>query len=317
MPQLMSDENPPGGAGASSIELYSGAGDDLAHVDELDALRRRLDEQGSVLRTVQSQVGQLAESIAAMVAAGRRRERTLNLNSFVAYVLFTVLLGGGALLLYRTRVDELVEARDRAVGERTALGNRAKELQEELAARDVAGQRALAYWQLLQEGKRNEAIARYAELSQDHLTPTERAVFADSEKSARGEVVDAGYLAGLDAYRAGQHDKAASELKRALAYEEEGPRAAQMRYYLGVSLVKLGDAEGSVRELEKALAGRVEQGGAVDARFWLGVAYEKLGQYEQARTQLDKFASAEPMNPLSVAARRRSAALARRASPTN
>jgi tetratricopeptide (TPR) repeat protein len=293
-----------------SVETTATAG-------EVDALRRRLDDHGAVLRKTQTQLGQLADSLATIVAGARRRERTLNLNSFVAYLLFTVLLGGGALLLYRTRVDELVAARDRAVAERTALGERARQLQEEMAGRDEAGQRAYAYWKLLHENKRNEAIAHYAEIQQDKLTPTERELFADGEKSARGAVVDAGYLSGLDAYRAGQLDKAIGDFKRALAYEEEGPRAAQMRYYLGVAQVKTGDAQGSVRELEKALAGRVEQGGIVDARFWLAIAYEKLGQFEQARTELDKFASAAPMSPMAVFARRKSAALAHRATPTN
>ena len=292
-------------------------GDQSASGTEIDALRRRLDEHGTLLRKTQQQVGQLADSVAALVAAQRRRERGVNLNSFIAYLLFTVLLGGGTFLLYRTRASELVGGRNRAIEERDATRKRAAELQESLATRDSAAQRAHAYYQLLRDGKRSEAIARYGEIEQDSLTPTERELFAEGEKKARAEIVDAGYLTGLDAFRAGASEKAASELKRALAYEEEGPRAAQMRYYLGVSLVKLGDAEGSARELEKALAGRVEQGGAVDARFWLGVAYEKLGQYDQARTQLDKFASAEPMNPLAVAARRRSAALARRASPAN
>jgi len=80
----------------------------------LDALRRKLDDQAAQTRRTQDQVTQLAESIAALVSAGRRRSRWLNLNSFVAYLIFTVLLGAGTLVLYRNRADELVEARDRA-----------------------------------------------------------------------------------------------------------------------------------------------------------------------------------------------------------
>jgi len=284
---------------------------------EVDALRRRIDEHGALLRKTQAQLGQLADSVGALVTSQRQRERRLNLNSFVAYLLFTVLLAGGTYLLYSTRAAELVGARNQAAVEREAMSRRAQELQEQVAARESAAKRAHAYWQLLREGKRSEAIARYGEIEQDNLTPTERELFAEGEKKARAEIVDAGYLSGLDAFRAGSHDKAVAELKRALAYEEEGPRAAQMRYYLGVSLIKTGDAEAAARELEKALAGRVDQAGVIDARYWLGNAYEKLGQYEQARTELDKFASAEPMNALSVMARRKSAALARRAAPTN
>src|SRR5262252_8260002 len=84
----------------------------------LDALRRKLDDQAAQTRRTQDQVTQLAESIAALVAAGRRRSRWLNLNSFVAYLIFTVLLGAGSLFLYRSRADELVEAREHAIGER-------------------------------------------------------------------------------------------------------------------------------------------------------------------------------------------------------
>src|SRR5689334_10171215 len=142
----MSDEMSAGYAGDPSRDP---AFDPTATSGEVEALRRRLDDHGALLRKMQTQVGQLAESLATIVSTGRRRERTLNLNSFVAYVLFTVLLGGGALLLYRTRVDELVAARDRAVTERTALSERARQLQEEMAGRDDAAQRAYAYWKLL------------------------------------------------------------------------------------------------------------------------------------------------------------------------
>ena len=89
-----------------------------------------------------------------------------------------------------------------------------------------------------------------------------------------------------------------------------------MRYYLGVALVKTKEPEKGKRELELALAGRVEQSGAVDARFWLATALEAMGDLAAARTEYDRFASAQPTNPLSVAARRKSMALARKAAPT-
>ena len=60
----------------------------------LDGLRRRLEDQATQTRKTSAQVTQLAESIAALVEAQRRRSRWLNLNSFVAYVMFTVLCGG-------------------------------------------------------------------------------------------------------------------------------------------------------------------------------------------------------------------------------
>jgi tetratricopeptide (TPR) repeat protein len=284
---------------------------------ELEALRRRLDDHGAVLRKNQQALGEMADSVGRLVTSQRRRERWINVNSFVAYVLFTVVLGGAFLTLYRSRARELVHARDVAVDERDQARSRAKGLETTLEAREAGTRSAFAYFQLLQGGQRGEAVARYAELDPAALTPTERAVFEQGHKKAREELIDAGYLAGLDAARDGDHAKAIAELRRALAYEEEGPRAAQMRYYLGVALVKTKEPDKGKRELELALAGRVEQSGALDARFWLASALEGMGDLAAARTEYDRFASAQPNHPLSVAARRKAMALARKATPTN
>jgi tetratricopeptide (TPR) repeat protein len=285
--------------------------------EEMEALRRRLDDHGALLRKNQQALAELAESVGRLVTSQRSRERWMNVNSFVAYLIFTVVLGGAFLTLYRSRARELVQARDAAVIERDEARTRAKSLDETLQKRDAGTKSAFEYFQLLQAGKRAEAVARYGEMDLAALTPTEKAVFEEGHKQAREALVDAGYLAGLDAAKDGDHAKAIGELRRALAYEEEGPRAAQMRYYLGVALVKTREPEKGKRELELALAGRVEQSGAVDARFWLATALEAMGDLTAARTEYDRFASAQPTNPLSVAARRKSMALARKASPTN
>lgn len=269
------------------------------------------------LRKMQLALGGLAETVGRLVTSQRKRERWINANSFVAYVLFTVVLGGAFLTLYNQRARELVQARDVAAAERDQARSRAKALETTLRQREAGTEAAFAYYQLLQGGQRGEAVAGYAELDPATLTPTERAVFEQGHKKAREELIDAGYLAGLDAARDGEHAKAIAELRRALAYEEEGPRAAQMRYYLGVALVKTKEPDKGKRELELALAGRVEQSGAADARFWLATALEAMGDVAAARTEFDRFASAQPNHPLSVTARRKSMALARKATPTN
>lgn len=302
---------PPTSPGAAT----PGAAGDLRA--ELDALRRRLDDHGVVQRKTQQALAELAESVGKLVTGQRKRERWLNVNSFGAYLLFTVVLGGAFLTLYRSRASDLVHGRDAAVSERDTARARAKDLEARLAARDQGSERAFAFYKLLQEGKRVEAVAQYGELDPASLTPTEREVLAQGQKKAREELVDAGYLGGLDAAKVGDHAKAIAELKKALAYEEEGPRAAQMRYYLGVALVKTGEPQKARRELELALAGRVEQTGAVDARYWLASALEASGELEAARTEYDRFASAQPANPLSVAARRKAMTLAHKTVTTN
>lgn len=291
------------------------AADDLR--GDVESLRRRLDEQASIAKRTHETVNRLTESVAHVVASQRRRERFWSLNSFVAYLVFTVLLGGGFYALYRARAGELVSAHERAVHDRDVWRTSAEEARSELKARSEGAELARAYYQLLSEDRRSEAVARYAEVAQAEISDVERAVFADGEKRARAQLVDAGYIAGLDAFRAGQNETALTELRRALAYEEEGPRAAQMRYYLGRTMLTQSDTEGALRQLELAIAGRVDQAGVVDARFYLATALEKLGRFEEARAEFDRFANANPQHPLSVSARRQSAALARKASRTN
>ena len=81
----------------------------------LDGLRRRLDEQANQNRKTQNEVRQLAESIAAMVTQQRKRSRWLNVNSFAAYLIFTLLCGGAFYFLYQGRARELVADRNRVI----------------------------------------------------------------------------------------------------------------------------------------------------------------------------------------------------------
>src|SRR5690349_21088909 len=91
----------------------------------LDGLRRRLDEQANQNRKTQNEVRQLAESIAAMVTQQRKRSRWLNVNSFAAYLIFTLLCGGAFYFLYQGRARELVADRERVISERDAAVRRA------------------------------------------------------------------------------------------------------------------------------------------------------------------------------------------------
>lgn len=294
---------------AHPIELGHRVSDIAA---EVDALRVRFDDQGALLRRTHQAVVGLAESLGKVVEHQRRRERGLNLNSFVAYTLFTLLLGGGFFMLYTTRAGDLVAARDAAVKSREEARTRIRSLEGALDGREAAAATALEYFQLLRDGRHAEVVARYPEIERQQLTATEAALFSSGVEQARNKLVDAGYLAGLDAFRAGDFNGAANELRTALAYEDNGPRAAHMRYYLGVSLFRLSDHDAAVRQLELAIAGRVEKQGVADVRYFLAAALDALGEVDRARAEYNRFASEYPKLPQSWSARRRAAQLSRR-----
>src|SRR6185436_10532201 len=275
----------------------------------LESLRRRLDDQAALGRKTQAQVAQLAESIAALVAHQRRRSLWLNVNSFVAYVVFTILCGAGCYLLYLSRAHELGAARERAVAERDAAVRRADELTARAAARDAAEGKAWEVYQLLDAGKRAEAATRLDALRDQPLSKTERAVLAARIRETRASEVDAAIKAAAAALKAGRAADLPAlvirPLEAALAGEPAGARAATIHYYLGVAYART-ELDKAIAHLQQAVGGEVEQD---DARFQLASVLDRSGAL--ARAEYDRFATAHPQSPLAMFAMRRSATLAR------
>jgi tetratricopeptide (TPR) repeat protein len=273
----------------------------------LEALRRRLDEQVAQGRKTQAQVGQLAESIAALVAQQRRRSLWLNVNSFVAYLMFTLLCVTGFYLLYRGRAHELTSAREQAIADRDAAVRRADEATMRAVARESAGNKAWDIYELLEAGKRADAIAKLEALHDQPLSKTERAVLAARIHETQVMEVDAALKAAVAALKAGRPADSIRPLEAALTGEPPGPRAAAIHYYLGVAYAK-SEPDKSISHLQAAIAGDVDQD---DARFQLASVLDRSGNYPLARAEYDRFATAHPQSPLAMFAWRRSATLAR------
>ncbi len=274
----------------------------------LEALRRRLDDQGAQGRKTQHQVTQLADSIGALVAEQRRRSKWANLNSFVAYLIFTLLVGTGFYMLYRSRAHELVEARDAAQRERDQAAHRADEAETKATARATADAKAWEVYQLLDAGKRSEAAGKLAALGDLPLSRTERAVLAARAHETQVMEVDSALKAAAASFRAGRYAEVIAPLEAALVSEPAGARASTMRYYLGIAYAKGNQLDKAIALLATAVGADVEQ---EDARFQLASALDRAGQYARARTEYDRFATAHPQSQLAVFAMRRSATLAR------
>jgi tetratricopeptide (TPR) repeat protein len=273
----------------------------------LDGLRRRLDEHAAQGRKTAAQVTQLAESIAALVAEQRRRSLWLNVNSFVAYLVFTLLCAAGCYLLYRSRAHELGAARDQAVTERDAAVRRADEALARAVAREAGDTRAWEIYQLLEVGHRSEAVARLDALRDQPLSRLDRAVLTARVRDAQVTEIDAALKAAAAAIKAGKPGEVIKPLEAGLASEPSGPRAAMMHYDLGVAYART-DLDKAATHLHAAIAGEVEQD---DARFQLASVLDRSGAYLQARAEYDRFATAHPQSPLAAFALRRSATLSR------
>jgi len=273
----------------------------------LEHLRRRLEDQAAQIRRTQQQVAQLAESIGALVEVQRRRSRWLNLNSFVAYLIFTMLCGAGFYLLYQSRAGGLAQASDAAQRERDAAVRKADEAAAKTAAREHADGRAWEVYQLLEAGKRVEAEAKLAAAGELPLSRTERAILAARVHETKVMAVEAALKAAAASIKAGRHAEVVAPLEAALVTEPEGARAVLARYFLGVAYAKAGQLEKAIVHLQAAVEGDTDQ---EDARFQLASALDRGGLFARARGEYERFATARPLSPLAVFAMRRAATLA-------
>src|SRR5512144_1424991 len=97
-------------------------------------LRRDIAEAHGVATRTHNAVATLAASLKEVVTRQAKYERGLNLNSFVAYLLFTILLGGGFFLLYRSRAGQLGAERDAALRKQAEAAEDAAAARRDLAA---------------------------------------------------------------------------------------------------------------------------------------------------------------------------------------
>jgi TolA-binding protein len=280
---------------------------------EIKELREVVEDHTEAIDKTLDASSQIARAMEVLASRTNSRNRAQQLNSFVAYVLFTVLLGGAFYVLYESRSAALTSARDEALESAQEARARARDLQDSQVDRKRSARAAADYYRLMREGRSGEVIAGYAALEELDLSETEREVFVDGQKNARAEMVEAGFLAGVEAFRRNDFEAATAELRRGLAYADEGQRMAEMRYYLGISLSSQGSQPEAIEQLEKAIEARVEQAGIDDARLHLANTLVKAGSLTEARQEFVKFATKHPNHRFAQMARRKAAQIMRTA----
>ncbi len=261
---------------------------------ELKTLRARVEEQTALQKRAADAIRRLAESL---VARKRGYEKLLSLNSFAAYALFTLLLGGGFYLLYQSRVGDLIDAEREATAERDSAKERAAALTEELEAARAASKEAHGFFELMDAAEPARLVSAYSELDTGALTPTERELFAAAAGEARAEVAGERAAAGVEAFDAGDYAEAARALEAALDQQTRSDRTALVQYYLGRSYLELESPKDAARALELSLVGGIADRGVNDARYYFAEALAALGEGDRAARVYADYAERHPTSP--------------------
>ncbi len=222
---------------------------------ELRALEERLEAVNQRLSSVEQTHGragqgasELASSVGELSQLVRRQVRLLSLNSFAAYLIFTVLLCASFYFLYTDRAGDAEAERDSALAARDAAQARAEGTARQLAAREAADRASAGLLELLRQRRYREAIAAHRELAGVELGPAQRQFLADAVAGARSELAADAALRARQAFDRRDYQRGHDLAKDGLTFIAaggpalEGPASAELRYVLAASLDKLGRA---------------------------------------------------------------------------
>ncbi len=264
--------------------------------ERLEALAERVSEIGQAQDQSDDTVATLASALSDLVGRMRKQDRLMTLNSFVAYALFTVLLGAAFFMLYRSRATDLERERDQAQHGLIAAEERGQNAVRELAARDAAEKSATEIYEMLRDHRYKEAIAAGGKLDTLKLTPAEKGLLTDAIERAKGDLARQALERGREAYSRNELDRAIKEAQAGLDAAPQSEHSPALHYLIGQSLNKKNKNADAAAAIEKALAGGVEKE-VKDARYIYATVLDKLSRFEDARAAYRAFAASNPHSP--------------------
>jgi len=264
--------------------------------ERLEALAERVSEIGQAQDQSDDTVATLASALSDLVGRMRKQDRLMTLNSFVAYALFTVLLGAAFFMLYRSRATDLERERDQAQHGLIAAEERGQSAVRELAAKDAAEKSATEIYELLRDHRYKEAIAAGSKLDTLKLTPAEKGLLTDAIDRAKGDLARQALERGREAYSRKELDRAIKEAQAGIDAAPQSEHTAALHYLIGQSLDKQNKNAEAAAAIDKALAGGVEKE-VKDARYVYATVLDKLSRFEDARAAYRAFAAANPHSP--------------------
>ena len=233
------------------------------------------------------------------------QRRGLHFNSVAAYVLFVVLICGGAYLMYTSRIERVDFEKGVLQRERAAARSKLATVLKQVERRRETEQRALAFYRLSQSGNVMSALKAYSEVAQMPLSPVESALFQGWATSTRSRLSHTAFTEAMKAVGQKQWKEAVIKFQRSVSFVPQPNHEASLRYYYGIALNRLGSYPEAAAELERSIEVGSEKNVNREVRFYLGSIYETMGQFRKARGAYEAYIQRNPSSKAARAARRR------------
>lgn len=283
-------------------------------MDRIDARLRELQQEQIETRnlTIKSDhaVRALSAEIRDLARLQQEFQRRTLVASATAYVLFVILSVGGLYLFFQATTS-----RDRMDAEGVAeltgrLETRIDELEREIESRHEAEREAWAFYELLENGAREEVVERFPNLQGKLVDRASIELFRREVDRIRHQLAADAWAEGMRAYNNNRWAEARDAYQRSRNYSEFSSYTAQLNYYLGDALFQLNDFTNAVRYYNVALAsGELSRDLEPLATYRLGEALRSLGRDREALDAYNSFIQRFPNHPWKSASETRAAAL--------
>lgn len=266
--------------------------------EEIREIKKEIIESRGLIIKTNNLGNSLSADLRSIAKRQLNYERNLNWNSGVAYVLFALLTFVGLKLASDARVREVESKQKQLQGKVDELSKSLHQERAHAEARRRAESQAAAFYELVRQHKRAEAVDAYEKLQAVELSPTEANLFKDIVDKFKYELSLAGYQNGLDLLRSGRFAEAADSFREAIQLKADGSHIPATKYQLGVALRKL-NKPGEALVLAKAVMEQnIDREIQDDATWLFALCSEELSMFDDAKNALKHLIRKWPSSDL-------------------
>ncbi|MBI5518260.1 MAG: tetratricopeptide repeat protein [Deltaproteobacteria bacterium] len=270
--------------------------------DEFREIKREIIESRGLIIKTNNLTAALSADVKALARRQAGYERRLTVNSATAYVLFVVLTFGGIKLWLdasirenRLELQTLRRAEEQA---RRDLSGALRE-KEERAQLDA---RAQAFYELVRDGRKQEAVETWEQLRRERLPPAELAFFQDVVDRFRTDLSLLAYERGLEHARMARYAEANEAYDEAQRLKDDAGHIPRVRLAHADALRHLGRQREAIVVLQ-AVAEGADREAADDALYKIAQCQVDLQQFGDARNTLRALLRRYPYGSVSNDAR--------------
>jgi tetratricopeptide (TPR) repeat protein len=270
-------------------------------LEELARLREEVVNTRNLTIKTDNHVQGLSSEVKAIARALGTTERKNLLNSFVAYILFVVLIAGGLWLTFQARTER--NQVDHALFEKkeSEYRERISELNAELGRWKQIERELLEFERLVKEGQKEQAVTAFNALRRVRFS----GLLEDLVSRFKADVAKDTFDHGKQLFDQGNFAQADEAFSKALEYHADPPYKGELLYFQGMAALRLKDFPRATELLRTAIGTDLDRKLQTDASYNLAFAYDKMGERRTARDLYQRFYTQHERHPLAALAEKR------------